>query len=221
VFSYSDQAAIPTWDDLVGTWDQLSTTWDAIGAAGLDSPTRLFFAVGSNLGRESYAAFQNFGVDFNGVWRSTPALRQSLSDNIIIHGYEVVYRSGGRVQFGTPDSDGNWQVRFAAILPQHRNRLYAELIESLSEGVAGGLEITLLPPGIGDVILQNLVIGDGETVTLVSTTDIPGDTVVEVLSGGTLIALDSPLVTTVPEISRVRLIYTLAGPKNSGGVIVL
>lgn len=221
VFSYSDQAADPTWDDVEGTWDTIGEkTWDEMVAIGINSPSRLFFAAGEKLGRENYGTFQNFGADFTAVWRGTPGRRDNLSGLVVTYGIELEYRSGGRVLFSTPDTAGNWAERITIILPNQGDQYSGEFIEFIAEGLPG-LEIVLLPPVQGDILVTDLIVEPGDTVTLLSPSETPQDLVSEVLGDGILITVDQSGPYISPEIARVRLPYTPGGPKMTSNIQTL
>lgn len=221
VFSYSDQAADPNWDDLEGTWDTLGEkTWDELVAIGINSPSRLFFASGTKLGRENYGTFQNFGVDFTGYWRGTPGRRDNLSGLVVTYGIELEYRSGGRVLFSTPDVNGLWAERITVILPNQGEQYSGEYVSFVAEGLPG-LEIALLPPVQGDILVTDLIVEPGDTVTLLSPSETPQDLTSEVLGDGVLITVDQPGPFISPEIARVRLPYVAGGPKMTSNILTL
>lgn len=220
VFSYSDQAADPVWDDATDTWDTTGEgTWDEDIAIGLDAPTRLFFASGTKLGREDYSNFQNFGVDFTGKWRGTPPKRDDLSGLIMVQEYELEYKSGGRVLISTPDTDGNMTPHITAILPNQGDDYSSESIEHTAEGLPG-LEIDLLPPAAGDILVSDLVVMPGETVTLISPSETPTDIVSEVLGDGVLITIDNAGPFISPVISRIGITFVPTGPKMTSNIQV-
>jgi hypothetical protein len=221
VFSYSDQAADPTWDDANDTWDSTGEgTWDADIALSFDAPSRLFFAADTRLGREDYANFRYFDTDFTGIWRGTPGLRQTLSGLVLVHAYEFEYKSGGRILLSTPDVEGNWVARDAVILPDQGSNYSGEMIEIMSEGLPG-LEIALLPPVTSDILVSDLIVEPGETVTLISPSATPGDITSEVLGDGVLITLDVPGPFISPQIARVRQTVTPSGPKMTSRITKL
>lgn len=117
VVAFTNQAALVTWDSLVGSWDSLVGSWDLL--SGGPSPANPFFTLGGLFGTEDPSVNTAFGQAMNPRWRTPQNLQEQVTDQITTVGWEIAYASvdAASIRLITPDKDSNFVKQSVKALP--------------------------------------------------------------------------------------------------------
>jgi hypothetical protein len=146
VIAYTDQAALVTWNDLIGSWAVQTLQWDQIAQPFWASPADLFFTSGTKLGNGDESIFTNFGTNLTPIWRTKNFSTEEMTRLMVTHGFELSYAAAAdaNVSFKTPDTTGDFNNSIAKTLPSSVSLYKRRRISQLSEGMGlqAQIEIT-------------------------------------------------------------------------------
>lgn len=153
--SFTDQAGLITWDQLIGDWSAQTQPWNQIGRPSFGAPAPVYFGRAGLLGKEDATLFANFGTSLQPRWRTQQLNKGQTSDQIVTHGFEIEYAADASavVVFKTMDKDEAFTNSITRTLPSTSGAVRRRTFWGISTGVGVQvqMEVTSGSPRIARV----------------------------------------------------------------------